>query len=69
MVISGDELYRRMTSRTVTGSQDKPSSDELIDSLRMWITWATQYGAVIGPDEQFENLSNQSVELINRLDN
>ena len=69
MVISGDELYRTMTNRTVTGSQDKPSRDELIDSLRMWITWSTQYGAVIGPDEQVKNLYNQSVDLINRLDN
>ena len=69
MAISGDELYRRMTNRTVTGSKDNPSSEELLDSLRMWITWSTQYGAVIGPDEQFENLYNQSVDLINRLDN
>jgi len=68
VVISGDDLYRRMTNRTVTGSQDKPSNAELIDSLRMWITWSTQYGSVIGPDEQFENLYKQSVDLISRYD-
>jgi len=66
MMMTGDELYRRMFTKESTTVHAAPTRTELLTALRTWATWSQKYGSLISNDPTFVEIAEHTVDLISR---